>query len=112
MKSRSHEELESTLEGVDPSRRSFFKRLLMGAGAAILAALPDSTLLAQVPPADPDQGRGGSDGCGGGPGGGAGAGGGPGAGVVGGIGNRGIPSKYFAFLLKKKHRKKMFLFFF
>ncbi|SVB75124.1 uncharacterized protein METZ01_LOCUS227978, partial [marine metagenome] len=43
MKSRSHEELESTLEGVGPSRRSFLKRLLMGAGAAILAALPDST---------------------------------------------------------------------
>ncbi|MBV26111.1 MAG: hypothetical protein CME12_08340, partial [Gemmatimonadetes bacterium] len=75
MKSRSHEELESTLERVDPSRRSFLKRILMGAGAAILAALPASTLLAQVPPADPDQGRGGSDGCGGGPGGGGGRGG-------------------------------------
>ena len=82
MKSRSHEELESTLERVDPSRRSFLKRILIGAGAAILATLPDSTLLAQVPPAAPEQDRGGSDGCGGGPGGGGRGGrGGRGAGV-------------------------------
>ena len=89
MKSRSHEELESTLERVDPSRRSFLKRILIGAGAAILATLPDSTLLAQVPPAAPEQDRGGSDGCGGGPGGGSNGSGAVNTGGGGGAGNGG-----------------------
>ena len=56
MKSRSHEELASILEKVDPGRRTFLKRILAGAGAAVLVTLRESTLLAQVPPQVPVDG--------------------------------------------------------
>lgn len=53
MNSRSREELASILEKADPSRRAFLKRVLTGAGAAVLVTLPDTALLAQVPPQVP-----------------------------------------------------------
>ncbi len=99
MKSRSHEELESVLEKVDPSRRTFLKRILTGASAAVLVTLPDTALLAQVPPGDPDQRRGGGGGPDGGGdgrgdrGGGGRGGGGRGGGGRGGRGGGGGTSK-------------------
>ena len=47
MSSKEREQINSLLRKVDPSRRKFLERMIIGGGAAALMALPTATLLAQ-----------------------------------------------------------------
>ena len=58
MSSKEREQIDSLLRKVDPSRRKFLERIIIGGGAAALMALPTATLLAQEDEAAPRQGKG------------------------------------------------------
>ena len=58
MSSKEPEPINSLLRKVDPSRRKFLERMIIGGGAAALMALPTATLLAQEDEAAPRQGKG------------------------------------------------------
>ena len=47
MSSKEPEPINFLLRKVDPSRRKFLERMIIGGGAAALMALPTATLLAQ-----------------------------------------------------------------
>lgn len=62
MSSTDLEQMNSLLSKVDPSRRKFLERMIIGGGAAALMALPTSTLLAREDEAAQGQGKGGGKG--------------------------------------------------
>ena len=64
MSSSDREKIEILLSKMEPSRRKFLKRILLGGGAAAMISLPTSTLL--VPEAEAQRGPRGGGGRGGG----------------------------------------------